>query len=149
MSRLSHVDQEPVDKTEDVDEDILTYGIMSQVLDALCVTEDDRAVNLPIRTSKELLEAQQTDTYCQNMFRLVSTDTRLTVDENWMICRQATINGSMQVIISEVFPQAVLYSRHYPILAGHPGTCRMYDELRRQLYWAHMAANIYAYVAQN
>lgn len=129
ISRLRKLDQEPVDETEDVDDDIPTYCILGQESDALCATEEEGVINLHMPTSKELFKVQLTDAYCQNMVKLVGTDAQFAVDEKGLKDRKAPIDGSMQVIVPKIFCQEILYNRHCLILAGYPGTCRMYDEL--------------------
>lgn len=80
---------------------------------------------LPITKSEELSKNQQPDRYCQIMVTLVGTDARFMMNEHRQLRREATIDGSIHVIVPEVFDLAVLYKGHYPILAGHPGTRRI------------------------
>lgn len=78
----------------------------------------------------------------------MGTNARFAVNEHGLICRKASIGGSFQVICPQIFHHAILYNGYYPFLAGHPGTPQMCEGLRCLFYWLHMAADVFAHVAQ-
>lgn len=63
------------------------------------------------------------------MVMTTGADVQFTVNENGLIFRQTSIDGSIQVIIPEVLHLTIFYNRHYSILTGRPGTRWMSDEL--------------------
>lgn len=46
---------------------------------------------VPMPTTKDLIAAK-TDTYCQNMVKLVAIDPRFTVDDNELVCLKEPID---------------------------------------------------------
>lgn len=147
MYRLPKVDRKLVGEADDVEDDIPSYRILGQESEALWATEEDRVTSLPISTSEELLEAQQMNSCCRNVVKLVGIDTQFAMDENVLLYQKAPIDGPVQVIVTDIFCQAILYNGHHPILAGLPGTCQIYDELQRHFNWPHMAADVQSYVS--
>jgi len=45
------------------------------------------------------------------------------------------------VVILEALKQRLLRYQHQSVLAGHPGSRRMYDTLRRYVYWPTMVVD--------
>ena len=56
--------------------------------------------------------------------------------------RISPIDGAIQRLVPENLRQRILKMAHYPRLAGHPGSRRMYDTLRRDFYWPNMANDV-------
>jgi len=52
------------------------------------------------------------------------------------------------VVIPEAIKQRLLQYQHQSVLAGHPGSRRMYETLRRYAYWPTMVVDIYIHVEQ-
>ncbi|CDF40971.1 unnamed protein product [Chondrus crispus] len=59
---------------------------------------------------------------------------------------QSPLDGTLQRVVPKRLGAKVLYLAHPPRLARHPGGTRMYDTLRREYYWPHMANNVYSTV---
>lgn len=133
----------PVINKTNIDDDISTFCKVEQKPDLLCRIKEDRMITQTIQTSKALLKAQQTDTYCQNVIKLLGTDNQFTESENRMLyARKLPIDRFAQVIVPEVFFQTILYNGNFLILVGHTDTHWMYDKLQRHFYWSQMAANV-------
>lgn len=115
-----------------------------------CSTIDDGySTALAVPTPEKIFTSQQIYVYYQNMRRLVrGSDSCSRIDENKLMCQNAPLDSSLQAIVQKALRQAVLYNGHHPITAVHPGTQRMYDNLRRQFYWSHMALDVYSYVGK-
>jgi len=52
------------------------------------------------------------------------------------------------VIIPEALKQRLSRYQHQSVLAGHPGSRRMYDTLRRCVYWTTVVVDVYKHVEQ-
>jgi len=52
------------------------------------------------------------------------------------------------VVIPEALKQRLIRYQHQSVLAGHPGSRRMYDTLRRYVYWPTMVVDVYRHVEQ-
>jgi len=52
------------------------------------------------------------------------------------------------VVIPEALKQRLLRYQHQSVLAGHPGSRRMYDTLLRYVYWPTMVVDVYKLVEQ-
>lgn len=96
---------------------------------------------------KKLEKAQRADKYCHIMAKLAGIVARFTVDENERMFRKASINGSSQLIVPEVFREEILHNDPYLILTGQPGRRWMFDKLWWQFCCWKMAANLYNYLA--
>lgn len=53
---------------------------------------------------------------------------------------------ALQVVVPERLLQAELYSGHLPIMAGHPRTRKIYDNLRRRFSWPHIVTDVDNYL---
>lgn len=133
-------------KIEYVRDYLLTFKILSQESDTLYATVENKVVVVPNPTTTEFLKARRTDKYCQNMFKLVAIDARLTVGAYKLTFHKAFVDGSEEVIVPEIFRRANDNGRQFPVMAGYLRTRKMYDELRRQPYWPHMNADVNALV---
>ena len=52
------------------------------------------------------------------------------------------------MVIPEALKQRLLRYQHQSMLAGHPGSRRVYDTLRRYVYWPTMVVAVYKHVEQ-
>ena len=52
------------------------------------------------------------------------------------------------MVIPEALKQRLLRHQRHSVLAGHPGLRRMYDTLRRYVYWPTMVVHVYKHVEQ-
>jgi len=52
------------------------------------------------------------------------------------------------VVIPEALKQRLVRCQHHSVLAGHLGSRRMYDTLRRCVYWPTMVVDVYKHVEQ-
>ena len=91
----------------------------------------------------ELLAEQDEDPVCQE-FKKQSHESHslFSIQENGVLVRTSPKDGSVQTVVPESLQPRVLYLGHYPILAGHPKTSRMYDSLRRKYYWPRMMDDV-------
>jgi len=53
-----------------------------------------------------------------------------------------------QVVIPEALKQRLIRYQHQSVLAGHPGSRRIYDTLRQYFYWPTMVVDVYRHVEQ-
>jgi len=52
------------------------------------------------------------------------------------------------VVIPEALKKRLLTRQHQSVLAGHPGSKKMYNTLRRYVYWPTMVVEVYKHVEQ-
>ena len=70
------------------------------------------------------------------------------MEKNGLLCRHSVYGGETQVVIPEALKQRFLRYQHQSVLAGHPGSRRMYGTLRRYVYWPTMVVAVYKHVEQ-
>ena len=104
---------------------------------------DSAKLDEPI-TVEELAQEQKADRYCQSIAELVGKpQSQFDVDRRGLLVRKSRIDGALQKLVPTSLRARVLRLAHYPLIAGHPGARRMYDTLRAQFYWPHMANDIF------
>lgn len=75
----------------------------------------------------KLSNSKQTDTFFQSLQKLGPvSDPTFKIDENELVYRNASLNVSLQVILSEKLRQAELCNGHHSFIALRFGTQRMY-----------------------
>lgn len=123
ISRLPKGDDSSQCNERDVSGDTPTYCIMGQNSPLSSTIGDNYSTALAMPTPNKIFGSQQTYTYCQYMPKMVGgSDTRFTMDENGLICRNGPLDGSLQIIVLKGLRQAVLYNDHPPTTTGHSGT---------------------------
>jgi len=70
------------------------------------------------------------------------------LEKNGLLCRHSLYGRETQVGIPEALKQRLLRYQDQSVLAGHPGSRRMYDTLRRYVYWPTMVVDVYKHVKQ-
>lgn len=63
-----------------------------------------------------------------------STYERFKKNEKGLVIRIAQVDGIEQTVTPRSLQERALFLAHTPLLAGHPGGSRMYQNLRRQVY---------------
>jgi len=140
-----------------LDEDIPVLAIETRASDAL---EDASPAEAPMGalTAQEIILGQAEDTFCKE--RLKELDALSPPDPKWsrkaiffrekngLLCRHSVYERETQVAIPEALKQRLLRYQHQSVLAGHPGSRRMYDTLRRYVYWPTMVVDVYKHVEQ-
>jgi len=109
-------------------------------------------------TAQEIILGQAEDAYCQK--RLKELDVLSPPDPKWsrqaffflekngLLCRHSVYGRDTQMVIPEALKQRLLQYQHQSVLAGHPGSRRMYDTLSRYVYWPTMVVDVYTHVEQ-
>lgn len=82
---------------------------------------------VPMSSEQEIMETYVEDQFCQNIRKMVRTEPSRFFDQQELICRRSTIDGSTQVFVPLRYRWVVLYNSGYPWVAGHPGVRGMYD----------------------
>lgn len=62
------------------------------------------------------------------------------------LVRRAHIDGYIQKSFQKTIEAKSLYASKYLVMSIHPGARRMYDKMRTDMYWTHMANDVYATV---
>lgn len=84
--------------------------------------------------------------YCHQALSTVRLPgTMYNFDKNGFLT-MAPIYRAMQRVVPSFLPAGLLYKSHYMTLAGHPREGRMYNTMRTENYWRHMADGIYTAV---
>ena len=144
----SEEEENSSDTSSPTDDDAEPQGDPSSGL-ALDASETEGAGSQPIPTAR-LVAAQAEDAFCKGQREALDRGVNLPfqVDEKGILCRRAPLDGSVQVVIPAALRQEILRREHEPVHAGHPGSTRMYNTMRRKYYWPSMVADVYAWVAQ-
>ena len=104
---------------------------------------DPAVLDEPI-SLEELAREQKNDRYCRSVAELVGKpQSQYDVDRRGLLVRQSRIDGALQKLVPVSLRARVLHLAHHPLTAGHPGARRMYDTLRTQFYWPHMANDVF------
>ena len=91
----------------------------------------------------ELIAEQREDSTCQTyMQEAQQTYSLFTVQPDGLLVRRSPHDGVVQMVVPESLQPRVLYLSHYPLLAGHPKSSRMYDSMRRNYFWRRMLDDV-------
>ena len=109
-------------------------------------------------TAQEIIMGQAEDDFCQA--RLKELDALPPPDPTWgrqafffrekngLLCRRPVYGRETQVVIPKALRKRLLTCQHQSVLAGHPGSRRMYNTLRRYVYWLTMVVDVYKHAEQ-
>ena len=142
----SQHDDEVMDEVLDDVLDVFDIGIADQAYEPVDITPADVTTKITI---EETLEAQKTDSFCQNVLARQSKriDSAFFEGPDFLLRRRHPCEPDIeQVVLPDTLRPRVLQLAHHVKLAGHPGQTRMYYNVRRTYYWPHMAADIFATV---
>jgi len=140
-----------------LDEDIPVLSVETPASDALEAASPPEAPMWAL-TAQEIMLGQAEDAFCKE--RLKELDVLSPPDPKWslkafffrekngLLCRHAVYGRETQVVIPEALKQRLLRYQHQSVLAGHPGSRRMYDTLRRYVSWPTMVVDVYKHVEQ-
>lgn len=64
-------------------------------------------------------------------------------DKDGFLVRSSPTDSRVQRLVTAKLRERMFHLSHYPTLAGHLGSRKMYDTMRRSLYWPHMANDEY------
>ncbi len=95
-------------------------------------------------SDEELLTAQLSDSFCSDIRNRLNGGEVLAFafNEEGLLIR--TSETGPQVVIPHVLKAKVLHIHHYARLAGHPGGRKLYQTIRRSMYWPALAVDCYA-----
>ena len=140
---LTHEEDEALDDTLDEALDLFDLDLADAPHEPL----DGNIADVPTKlTIPEMLEAKNTDAFCQTVLsrQAVKLDTLFHEDDEGVLRRQHPRQPDVkQIVMPESLRPRILKLAHYSRLAGHPGQTRMCQHVRRTYYWPHMAADIY------
>ena len=96
---------------------------------------------------EEFLAAQKDDAYCRDTAQTVGQPgSAFNFDRDGILVRRSTLDGSIQKVVPDSLRSTILSLAHDSPAAGHPGAIKMYETMRRFLYWPLMASDVYDYV---
>lgn len=125
--------------------DIATYCIMGQETPMCSTVDDDYATVQTMPAPDKIFKGQQTSTISQHVLKLVvGKNFCFTMNENKLQCQDALFDGSFATFASVSLHRAKLYNSPHHIIAGYFGTRQMYDSLRHQFCWPHVASEVYS-----
>ena len=90
-------------------------------------------------------ESQINDRYCQKIKNALHTNSKMKFKIENGILFKDTINGKLLVVPHEL-RREVLYACHNSMTAGHLGTAKTYDRVRRRYLWPRLYQSVKAYV---
>ena len=153
---LSRLPTERLD-TSLLDEDIPVLAVETRASDVLQEASPEEA-SMGTVTAREIILGQAENAFCQA--RLKELDARPPPDPTWirqafffrekneLLCRRSVYELETQIVIPEALKKRFLTHQHQPVLAGHPGSRKMYNTLRRYVYWPTMVVDVYKHVEQ-
>jgi len=153
---LSSLPTKGLDSTP-LDEEVPVLAVKTRASDAL---EAASLAEAPMGTltAQEIILGQAEDAFCTE--RLKELDVLSPPDPKWsrqafffkekngLQCRRSMYGRETQVVIPEALKQRLLRYQHQSVLAGHPGSRRMYDTLRWNVYWPTMVVDVYKHEEQ-
>lgn len=94
-------------------------------------------------TTEELLREQQTDAFCRSIQATMESGPQpvFAVDENGVLCR--TGDDTELVILPEALPSRMIHISYYAPTAGHAGSRKLYETLRRTYYLPALSLQFY------
>ena len=99
-------------------------------------------------TQGNVFREQHRDPYCRTIANDVrKSRTQFEVNRHGLLCRREPLDGGIQIVIPTPLRASTLFRSHYPRTQGHPGTGCMYETMRRQYFWPHMASEVQQTVA--
>jgi Integrase zinc binding domain len=92
----------------------------------------------------ELISGQAGDEICRSMLE----NCRVSEDERGLLVRVSPLDVAQQVLVPEKLKPRCLALLHLPRVSGHAGSTKMYDQMRRVVYWPRIAADVSDYVSR-
>lgn len=71
-------------------------------------------------------------------------NTLFNVSSDEVLVRVSPLDGTLQQAVSASLRPCFLHVFHYSILAANNGKSRVYDFMRKHMYWAHTADDVFA-----
>jgi len=143
--------------TPPLDEDIPVLSVETRASDAIIEASPEEA-RTGVLSARDIILGQAEDAFCQA--RLKELDTLSPPDptrsrqefffreKNGLLCRPSVYGRETQVVIPEAQKKRLLTHQHQKVLAGNPGTRRMYNALRMYVFWPTMVVDVYKHVEQ-
>jgi transposase InsO family protein len=102
----------------------------------------------------ELLDAQQADTWCQDLMTQLKSVANLTappglvLDENGVLCYKSERNPDLPVrwVAPASLRERICKIHHFAKVAGHPGGTKMTETVSRRWYWPGLGKDCVAMV---
>lgn len=92
---------------------------------------------------KEMVVAKNTERFCRLMTQTVGqSNSLLGYDRNVQLKISSAVYGVVQKLIPNNFQSRILQLSHYAILSCHSGGRRMYDSMRYDFCWPHLAYDV-------
>jgi Integrase zinc binding domain len=89
------------------------------------------------------------DEYCKNVIEQHHVNgAEHLVDERGLIGRTDPNSGRLQVCVPKSLRERAITLAHYPKLACHSGSRRMYQTMSREIFWQSMSWNVQEFVGR-
>jgi hypothetical protein len=98
--------------------------------------------------TEELIREQTRDKEGKAFAALAGSDNIFDYDDEGLLVRLAQLDGMRQIVVPASLRPRLLHLEHFPRVAGHPGSTRMFRSLRRRFFWPGMAADVAETVRQ-
>lgn len=97
------------------------------------ITDNEEA---EIQTLAEFVTVQFTKAECRAVFTVIGKPNNcFNLDGYWVLVRASFLNSVLQQVVPASLHLHFIHHCHYFHLAGHPGKGRMYESMRKELYW--------------
>jgi hypothetical protein len=117
--------------------------------DIPCVLVQKEDPEIAPITIEEFIERQKEDDFCQSFLKEdANFQNGSFLDEHGLVCRENGKTGRSQIYVPKSLRERVMTLAHFPKIACHPGSTRMYQNLRRDFFWPRMAIDVHEFVQQ-
>lgn len=80
---------------------------------------------------------------------MAGIDARFRFDEYSLVCQDAFVDGSIQMVVQKALRVTIRYNTHYPIAAGCLDAIKINKSLRSQFYWTRIGSGVYSYLKKS
>lgn len=99
-------------------------------------------------TENELIFKQVRDSYCKATSLQLDHNSEFPASHCKLLMRRSTVDKATQIVVLASLRNYILRLAHHPSIAVQPGQSKLYDMLRRKMFWPHMANDLYETVAK-
>jgi transposase InsO family protein len=144
---LSRLPTRGTDKSDlDLELPCLSIGNPRAVVQSISVPRGGPTVEeIPLEplAVSEVISAQAEDELCKVLLQRG----KIAEDYRGMLCRTSPLDGAVQILVPEKLREKCMGLFHLPRIAGHSGSSKMYEQMRRYLYWPRMSIDVANYVS--
>jgi Integrase zinc binding domain len=86
---------------------------------------------------------QAVDPVCNKLLLSAYKSLLYDLNELGILEHKSPFDGSQQIVVPQSLVSRILYLEHYPTAAGHPGSHRMFQTIRKTFFWPRIVEDVY------